>query len=52
MADEYTCAICDNTYDKTWSDEESMAEMEQIFGQVPMEECNVVCDDCYKKMGF
>lgn len=51
MADEYTCECCSKTYPKGWTDEEALAELEVVFA-VPVEECAVVCDDCYRAMGF
>jgi hypothetical protein len=48
MAEEYTCAMCGKVYEKTWSDEEAMEEMRGYFGDIPMSECDVVCDDCFQ----
>jgi hypothetical protein len=48
---EYTCAACHQTFKYAWSDEEAKKELEQKFG-IPVEECGIVCDDCYKKMGL
>jgi len=50
MSETYTCAKCNNEYDKGWSDEEAMAETDANFpdrGDKPLE---VVCDPCYQKM--
>lgn len=53
MSDTFTCAICDGTFLKGWSEEEAEAEFVQNFGiskdDVPTD---LVCDDCYHKMGF
>lgn len=46
---EYTCAICGETYEAGWSDEEAEAEMEENFGEVDEENRAVVCDGCYKE---
>lgn len=51
MSDKFTCAVCGETFDKGWSDEEALAELDKTFG-VPVEECSAVCDSCYNKMGF
>jgi len=48
---QFICAVCQKTFDKGWSDEESEAELASTFG-VPKEECSLVCDTCYNKMGF
>ena len=44
----YTCAICGITYETERTDEEAMAEMKENFGDVPIEETMVICDDCYQ----
>lgn len=51
MADTYICASCGGTFDKGWSDDEAEAELASTFA-VPKEDCDIVCDDCYKAMGF
>ena len=48
---EYKCAVCDKTYSKGWSEEEALAELKDKF-DTPVEECAIVCDGCYKKMGL
>ena len=49
---QYRCACCHEVFDKGWSDEEAQKELGDNFPTVPVEECDLVCDDCYKKMGF
>ena len=44
----YTCAICGETYEYEWSDEEALAEFKAKYGDVPEEERDVICDDCYQ----
>jgi hypothetical protein len=51
MPKQYTCAVCKETFDQGWSEEEAEAELASTFG-VPKDECDIVCDDCYRKMGF
>lgn len=50
---EYQCGHCGNIYEKGWSDEESLAEAEQIFGK-PVKDWKensvVICDDCFMKI--
>lgn len=56
---EYQCALCKNVYQKGWSEEETLKEMREIWGNIPKEERAVICDDCFnirtldevKKMG-
>jgi len=45
----FKCCVCGGTFEKAWSDEEAIAEMKQEFDK-PVEECDVVCDDCYEKL--
>jgi hypothetical protein len=50
---EYECAWCHEINEKGWSDEESHAEAEAIFGKPVSEwkdEAVVICDDCFQKM--
>ena len=46
---EYKCAMCKGIFEKEWSDEEAEAELESTFKGTPTEDCELVCDDCYKK---
>jgi hypothetical protein len=48
---EYKCAACGGVFEKGWSDEEALAELDATFG-VPVEDCALVCDDCYREMGL
>ena len=50
MSDMYTCAKCGGTYEKGWTDEESLAECFAIFGEVPIEDRVLVCDDCWEEI--
>jgi len=46
---EYQCAQCGGAFEKGRSDEEAMEETHNNFGNIPQEECTVICGDCYKK---
>lgn len=50
--EQFKCAMCQQTFDKAWTDEEAKAELDEVFGLYPIEECDIDCDDCYKKLGF
>ena len=45
----FTCAICNGEFEKGWSEEEAEAELSKNFPGFNKEECDQVCDDCYKK---
>ena len=47
---EYQCAECGNIYEKGVSDEEVLKEKEDLWGDFPMEQCAIVCDDCFKSI--
>lgn len=47
---EYTCAVCHETFEYGWTDDEATAEKEQLWGNVPIEECEIVCDDCFQRI--
>ena len=46
----YECAMCHETYECGWSHEEALAESKELFGDIPADETEVVCDDCFKEM--
>lgn len=50
--EKYTCAMCGGTFDKGWSDAEALAELAAKFQGFGPEECGLVCDQCYRDMGF
>ena len=52
MSNQYICALCKRTFDKGWSDEEAKTELNENFPGFETDDCDLVCDDCYKKMGF
>lgn len=50
MAEEYKCARCGGVWQKGWTDEESLAECRQYFGNLRADETAVVCEDCFQLM--
>ncbi len=52
MSEEYTCAICGGIFTKGWSDKEAEEKLEADFSDFEKVDCDLVCYDCYKKMGF
>ncbi len=47
---EYRCAACGCVFEKGWTDEEAVAELNNNFPGFTTDECAVVCDDCHKQM--
>lgn len=46
--DEYTCGACREVFLTVRSDDEALAEMDDIFGTT--DNPAVVCDSCWRKM--
>lgn len=49
-SNEYQCVYCHGIFEKGWSDEEAKAELDETFPGITVEECGLVCDDCWKEM--
>jgi DNA-directed RNA polymerase subunit RPC12/RpoP len=47
---EFKCVVCKEIFESDWSEEDALEEMRENFGDVPPENREVVCDDCYQKM--
>ncbi len=46
----YTCSLCKQTHESEWTEAEALEEMKQNFGAAfKKDDCDVICDDCYKK---
>ena len=43
-------ALCGETFSKVWSDEEAEAEMQAIWPGAQKEDCDVVCENCYREL--
>ena len=47
---EFKCEICEEVFNTGWTNEEAEAEMWENFGpDICIEDCAVICDDCYKE---
>lgn len=44
----YKCAMCQQIFEKGWTDEEAKAELKENFGRENTDDCELVCDDCFK----
>lgn len=49
---EYQCAACHSVFVKGCTDEEALAELGELFPGFAPADCALICDDCFKKMGF
>lgn len=45
---KYKCAVCGKEFESGWADEEAQEELAENFPGFSVEECIVVCDDCYQ----
>ena len=52
ITNEFKCCACNGVFEKEWTDEEAEKEKDELFGGIPLEDCDLVCDDCFKKMGL
>ena len=51
MTEQYRCAMCGEIFDRTTPKEEALAELHEQFGEdVSVEDCDIVCDDCWEKV--
>lgn len=47
---QYQCSVCGGIFDKGWSDEQAVEELKKNFsGSGDPDDCDILCDDCYKK---
>lgn len=44
--EEFRCAVCGRAFQSD-REAEALAELHANFGPISVEECAVVCDDCY-----
>ena len=51
IAPTYRCSVCKKVYE-FGNDEEALDELATNFPGTSVDECGIVCDDCYKKMGL
>ena len=47
---KFTCALCGGVFKKEWSEEEALAEKNELFPNVNVKDCEIVCDNCWKKV--
>ena len=50
MSREFTCACCKETFPQEWTEEECLKEKQELFGDMPMNQMEKVCDDCFYKI--
>lgn len=48
--EKFICECCRKECTKTVTEEEVLKEKEDLFPDVPIEECAIVCDDCFKNL--
>jgi hypothetical protein len=46
----YTCAICHQNFTKGQDDETAIAETKEYFTSVNLDDCAIVCEDCFERI--
>jgi DNA-directed RNA polymerase subunit RPC12/RpoP len=46
---KYRCAACGEHHESERSDEDAVAESKLLWGNIPMEDQVVICDDCFER---
>ncbi len=46
--ESYKCAACGNTYVQDRTEEEVLKELKNNYPGLSVDDCEIVCDDCYK----
>ncbi len=46
----YICSMCKGEFEYNWTEEEAVAEKNENFPDVPMKECDIICDVCWNKI--
>jgi len=44
---EYQCSHCNKIFMKGLSDKEAEKEAQKLWGNIPLEERIIICDDCF-----
>lgn len=47
VGDKYTCAVCSEVFETNWTEAEALAELKKTYGDVSVQDCEMVCDECY-----
>lgn len=50
MSNTFVCEACGFEFEKAVTDEEAMAEMKELWGDLPPEEQALICDDCFTRL--
>lgn len=50
MTEKYKCAVCGGVFERTTPEDEARAELKEFFGDVSVDDCDIVCDDCWEKV--
>ena len=45
---KFKCGMCGGVFNKGWTEEEALEELKEYFGDVLVEDCDMVCDDCWE----
>jgi hypothetical protein len=48
--ERFKCDVCGVVFESGWSEQEALAEKDELFPETDIKDCGVVCDDCFKKV--
>jgi hypothetical protein len=48
-SNEFKCFICKEVFEKGWTEQEAIVELNANYPGFTIEDCDMVCDDCYQK---
>jgi len=47
---KFVCFVCRQTFTKKLSDKEALEQLEEQFGDWDVNDCELVCEDCFNKI--
>ena len=47
---EFKCVVCEGVFEKELTDKEAEEQLKEEFPGWTTEQCDLICDDCFKKM--
>ena len=47
VGDTYTCAVCGEVFKTDQTEAEALAELKKTYGDVSVQDCEMVCHECY-----
>ena len=45
----FQCGMCEGIFEKEWTDKEAKEESQELWGDLPEEEFEIICDTCFNE---